>query len=104
MSSCTCEDLTQKKTLTCFNKQCNSKWEVALDDFERMANCSQHRHCVAICGGGSPSLCGQCESNGYYLVADRSQDMWFPKFKLANKSENEFPHSVNQGGKRGGID
>ena len=87
MSLCTCTDTTQTNTFTCYNDKCKLTWKVPLDSMERKSKCPEHKHTVAMCGGGRVSLCTKCLESGLYLIVDRSRSMWAPTYKIGNKSD-----------------
>lgn len=65
--SCTCDNPTQTKTITCFNRaKCSNMWNVDKSHHEITASCPEHYRSVSICGGGQ-QLCTDCTKNGYKL-------------------------------------
>jgi len=66
-TECICNDDTLTKTIRCFNDKCANDLIVKLHDFERTATCPLHHSSIAICGRIRPSLCSQCELDGYYI-------------------------------------
>lgn len=58
--SCTCKDETQTKTLTC--GQCKKEWSQPLASHERVSECPEHHHMIAICfpHRAPAPLCSDC--------------------------------------------
>jgi hypothetical protein len=69
-TECICNDETLTKTINCFNSICTNTLNVKLHDFERTARCPLHHASISVCGGIIPSLCTNCEHDGYCIKTD----------------------------------
>ncbi len=95
MSVCTCNDENQQKTVICYNDQCKSHWNEKLDYWDKVSKCSVHKTTMSIWENNIPPLCDNCKNFGYELVADYTENPWWPNWNLVKNNNGSKISGTN---------